>query len=144
MTAKEYLRQIRTLDRVIDVKVEQRQRYMAMACGAAGGVVAVPDKGAGRGSRTERYAVMLADLEADIDADVDRLVDMRRAARAVVEGIEDARYRLILEARYFVGKDWGEIMELLGYERTRVYELHGLALEAFAKRADENGLNCVV
>jgi len=143
LTAKEYLSEITRIDRRIDRRLTLRQEYWDKATKATSCPSFTP-KAKGNHSPIEYFVAKIIDLEKEIDREVDALVDRRRAAQRVIESIPDHRYRDILELRYLHGAKWEIVMEDMHYERSRIYELHGLALKAFQKKADETGLLTVV
>lgn len=132
MTAKEYLKSIRHLDKQIDAKLEQASRLRARAERMT--TTFSPTKGFGRmvGGSTADSIDKLIDLEREINAMVDELVDEKRAVIAAIQAMPDERYARILELRYLNGYSWDQIAALMPrYERRQIFRLHGLALQNF-------------
>ena len=128
MTAKEWLKQIRDIDRRIDYKLEQAHRERARAekmtttFGGIGGHGSEPKDLSGTIAR-------LVDLGAEIDGLVDVLVDLKRAAGAAIEGLADGRERDVLEMRYLSGWGWQRIADAMHCERMTIWRWHGEALK---------------
>lgn len=60
-----------------------------------------------------------------------RLIVYLRETKAIekaVSGVEDPRYRLLLRYRYIDGLKWDTIADLMHYEVSSLYKMHGQAL----------------
>lgn len=128
MTAKEYLKQLRNLDKWINAKLEQKERYMDMATRSTSRISAVQYGGTSKRSKVEDGMCRLIDLEKDIDREVDKLVDLRKEAMEMIDNIEDVRYRQVLEYRYCNGWSWEKIAKYMAYDEKYLHRLHGGAL----------------
>lgn len=130
MKAKEYLSQAIWLDRIINNKLEQKQRLEALAQRVT---VDFTQERVSGGLRTtspmEDATVKLIDLSHEINDDIDRLIDLKREILNTINEIDDFRYKLILEMRYINGKDWDDVASNLGYDTRWVMRLHGKALK---------------
>ena len=111
MNSKEFLEQVRYVDRAIDTKLEQLYRLRNEATKATSLVSDMPRGGSPNLQRLEDTIVKIIDLEHEINRDIDRLVDMKTAARASINQIANPDERLILELRYLCYKTWPEIAE---------------------------------
>ena len=130
MTAKEFLRQVRFVDRMIDSKLRQVERLRDEA-GRTTLLLSDMPRGGGSRNHLEDVITKIVDLENEINRDIDRLVDLKTAARAAINMIQEPEYRLILELRYLCYKTWPEIAETMGYCESNIYRLHGFALNSF-------------
>ena len=104
MNAKEFLEQVRYVDRAIDSKLEQVHRLRNEATKATSLVSDMPRGGSPNLQRLEDTIIKIIDLEHEINRDIDRLVDMKTAARASINQIANPDERLILELRYLCYK----------------------------------------
>lgn len=129
MTAKEYLMQVRFIDRLIDSKLEQAARLKATATKATATLSDMPRSDSPDLQSMETNIIKMIDLEREINRDVDRLVDLKKEAREVINQLDAADQRLILELRYLCFKSWADIMQELCLSETSVYRLHGDALK---------------
>ena len=128
MTPKEYLMQVRYIDRLVDSKLEQLARLKETATKATMTLSDMPHSDSPDLQSMEITIVKIVDLEREIDAEIDRLVDFKREVRSVIEQIPNADQRLILELRYLCYKPWNEIATELSYSVRHVTRLHGWAL----------------
>ena len=119
MTAKEYMEQARYLDMQINSKIEQIRNLNELANRNT--------------SRMEETVVKIIDLESEIDRDIDTLVNLKREIMRVVNRIEPAEYRTILEMRYLQFKKWEQIALLRSTDLRWVYRMHGRALNEVQK-----------
>ena len=141
---KEYLNQLRTIDRRINAKQQQMEYYWSMACRATSTISAVNYGGTGGRSKVDDYGSRAIDINAEIEKEIDKLACLRKEAMAVIEQIEDSRYREVLEYRYCNNWRWDKIATYMHYDRSHVINLHGRALLVFAKRVDESRLKSVI
>lgn len=58
------------------------------------------------------------------------------AIEQAIEGLKDPRLRLLLRYKYFDGYKWETIADLMQYELSWIYRLHGQALQELEKRSD--------
>ena len=139
MNAKEFLEQVRYVDRAIDSKLEQVHRLRNEATKATSLVSDMPRGGSPNLQRLEDTIIKIIDLEHEINRDIDWLVDLKKAARESINTMSDPEERLILELRYLCYKTWPEIAEAMGVSESTVYRTHGLALVNFVVPPDPRG-----
>ena len=116
MTAKEYMEQARYLDMQINSKIEQIRNLNELATKATTVYSDMPHSPNRNTSRMEETVVKIIDLESEIDRDIDALVDLKREIQAVINNVEDEKYRILLELRYINQMSWEEIAVHLGYD----------------------------
>ena len=58
------------------------------------------------------------------------------AIEKAVESVTDPRLRLLLRYKYFDGYKWETIADLMQYELSWIYRLHGQALQELEKRSN--------
>lgn len=75
---------------------------------------------------------LLLDTEAKITLQLSRIL-------AAIEAVPEEMQKAILTKRYIAGKSWKEVCSEVGYERTRVNELHGWGLLAVNRWLEETG-----
>lgn len=131
MNAKEYLNQLRNLDKEINAKLDQRDYLRSMATRTSPKLLGDSSSG-GNGWSNDRMAdcvAKLVDLEREIDRKVDRLADLKAEAIEKIDAVENADYRLLLTLRYINGWAWEKIAKYMKYslDHTKGY-LHGQAL----------------
>jgi len=141
LNAKEFLEQVRYVDRAIDSKLEQVHRLRNEATKATSLVSDMPRGGSPNLQRLEDTIVKIIDLEQEINRDIDRLIDMKIGARESINAMVSPDERLILEMRYLCYKTWTEIAETIGCSESNIYRLHGFALANFIVPIDPLGIS---
>lgn len=139
MNAKEFLEQVRYVDRAINSKLEQVERLRGESTKATSLVSDMPHGSSPNLQRLEDTIIKIIDLENEINRDIDWLVDLKTAARAAINAMANPDERLILELRYLCYRSWVEIADELGFSESNVYRLHGLALGNFTVPDDPSG-----
>lgn len=133
MTAKEYMERARYLDMQINSKIEQVRSLNELATKVTTVYSDMPHSPNRNTSRMEETVVKIIDLESEIDRDIDALVNLKREIMRVVNRIEPAEYRTILEMRYLQFKKWEQIALLMSKDLRWVYRMHGRALNEVQK-----------
>ena len=139
MNAKEFLEQVRYVDRAIDSKLEQVERLRSESTKATSLVSDMPRSSSPNLQRLEDTIIKIIDLEHEINRDIDRLVDLKNAARVSINTMTSPEERMVLELRYLCYKTWPEIAETMGVSESTVYRTHGLALVNFFVPPDPLG-----
>ena len=130
MNAKEYLSQAMWLDKIINNKLEQKERLESLTQKVtadfsmekvSGGKVTT--------SPMEDATVKLIDLNYEINEDIDRLVDLKREIVKIIGQVEDVSFQLLLEMRYINNKSWDDVARDMGYDKRWIMRLHGRALK---------------
>lgn len=126
MTAKEFLRRARGMDRRVDEATERVMRLRArLEAGRMSQLTGMPRGG---GSDWTETANLLVDLEKDMNARIREMVKEKRLAMEAIEAVEEIRLREVLELYYLNGYTWEKVAETMGLELRWVYRLHGKAL----------------
>ena len=133
MTAKEYMEQARYLDMQINSKIEQVRNLNELATKVTAVYSDTPHNLSKNTSQMEETVLKIIDLENEINRDIDALVDLKREIMRVVNRIEPAEYRMLLEMRYLQFKKWEQIALLMSTDLRWVYRMHGRALNEVQK-----------
>lgn len=128
MEIRDYLEQARDLDARIARRSEERERIMARLTGARGGELTGMPRG-GKHDWTDAAAAVV-DLTRELDEEIRRLCELKKEIARVINGVEDRRYRRLLELRYRTYQTWEQIAQEMHYEPRWVYQLHREALAA--------------
>lgn len=128
MTAKEFLRRARDVDRRVDEAQERVERLRArLEAGRMSQITGMPRGGSGDWTQT---ADRLIELEQAVNARTRELVHWKLAAMAAIDAVEEIRLREVLELYYIDRFTWEQVAERIGLRDVRwVYELHGRALK---------------
>ena len=130
MNAKAFLSQAIWLDRVIQNKLEQKERLETMANKITTDVSQEKVSG-GSSSQSvmENATVKMLDLLDEINADIDRSIELKMEILFTISQLEDVSQQLLLEMRYINHKSWEDVASELGFDRSWVLRLHGKALK---------------
>lgn len=127
MTAKEWLRQVRTIDSRIDATIERLERMRArLEAGRMSNLSGMPRGGAIDWTVT---ADMVIDLEKRLNAEIREMCRTKQAALDAIDAVEEANLREVLELYYLDGYTWDQVAQTMGYDVRQVYRLHGVALQ---------------
>lgn len=127
MTAREYMARVRDAERKIRTLARQRDHLLevATAVSASGEMVK-----SSPGSRVERAAVSIADLEAMIDAESAFYRELYEDAQRTLAQLKSQRARDVLTLRYMAGMAWADVAGAMGFQEEKsVFRLHGRALK---------------
>lgn len=137
MEIRAYLEQARDLDARIERRVEERERIMTQLTSARGSRLTGMPRG-GKHDWTDALAAVV-DLTRDLDEEIRRLCAIKREIAEVIDGVEDRRYRRLLELRYRSYHTWEQIAAEMNYDPRWVYQLHREALEAAQESREKIG-----
>mgnify|MGYP003457434257 CR=1 FL=1 len=96
------------------------------------------DSGGGTQDRMAQTIATIVDMEQAINADIDRYADMKKAAMAMLDKMENPTYMTVLHRRYFLHHSFERIASDMSYSWRWVCKLHGRALQAFDKLLKDN------
>lgn len=130
MRAKEYLSQALWLDQRINTKLEQLATLRSLAMKVTANQTAEKVSG-GKDVKSPMANTIakIVDLEREINGDIDRLVGLKAEIQETISQVSDVVSQILLELRYINGKTWDEIANVLGFARSWVLRLHGVALK---------------
>ena len=128
MTAKEFLRRARSVDRRVDEAQERVERLRArLESGRMSSVTGMPRGG---GSDWTETADRLIELEQVVNQRTRELVRWKLAAIDAIRAVEEPREAEVLELYYIDGLTWEQVAKRIGLDLRWVYRLHGRALTA--------------
>ncbi len=126
MTAKEFLRRAREVDRRVDEAQERAERLRAkLEAGRMSSVTGMPRGG---GADWTETADKLIELERVVNARTRELVRWKLAAIDAIWAVEEPRLSEVLELYYIDGLTWEQVAQRMGRDIRWVYRLHGRAL----------------
>ena len=126
MTAKEFLRRARTVDRRVDEAQERVERLRArLEAGRMSQITGLPRGGASDWTET---ADRLIELERRVNSRTRELVRWKLAAMDAIDMVEEANLREVLELYYIDGYTWEQVAQRISVDLRWVYRLHGRAL----------------
>ena len=126
MTAKEFLRRARDVDRRVDEAQERVDRLRArLEAGRLSRVTGMPRGG---GADWTETADRLIELEQVVNQQMRELVRWKLAAIDAIRQVEEPRLSEVLELYYIDGFTWEQVAQRMGLDLRWVYRLHGRAL----------------
>lgn len=134
MDTKQYLSQIRRLDRQIQNKLSELYNLKMMASS-----ISVSNEGervqtSGNKDQLGAVVAKIVDMEKEVDKMVDLFVDTRSKIISQIDSMDDLDSYDILSMRYVAGKTFHEISEKTNWSIRKVFSLHGKALLEFEKK----------
>lgn len=134
MTAKEYLNQLASIEKLIQVKTTERERLMALATKVTSALNDCKVETSPDNTKTQNIIIKMAELREEIEEQASRYTSLYRKIEEEIDDIEDNRYKLLLIMRYMKGASFSDIADKLGYEKRWTLVLHKRALRDFEKR----------
>lgn len=137
MNAKNYLNQLRTLEMTIAARKAEVERLKAERTYLKG-VSYDGDRVQTSGSPGAQFE-RIADIIADTERNVVELAEKRHRIITEIDGLEKPEYVEILQLRYLERQRFESIACTMGYTYSWTVQLHGIALQAFAKKYLNDG-----
>lgn len=129
MKAKEYLEQLRVLDRLINNKQQELEKLETLATKVTSYNSGDRVQASGNQDKMADTVIKIIELKQEINADIDRLVDMKAEIIPVIDSVQDADMIDVLYKRYILFKKWEEIALEMHYTFRWVLKIHGRALQ---------------
>ena len=134
MSAKQYLRRIRYLDKTISSKLEMIETLHAQVTKTTSVLSETPKPQSPE--EQDKLAATIAkivDLKRYLRQELDEFITLKAEAIRLINSLEDSRHRLVLTYRYMNGYTWEQIAVCMHYTYQWVHCLHGKALREFEK-----------
>lgn len=132
--AKEYLKQVETLD----TKIQQKKIELDSLKGNAIGLGAFDySKEKVQTSASESMSGKVAkyvDLENEIHEDIERFTELKHKVIGQIHMLDDTKYINVLFKKYIEYKGLKEISKELGYSYDHIRRVHGWALLEFQRK----------
>lgn len=131
MRTKDYLLQIKSLDRKINNRLREAEELKQRALSLSS---VRYDKDIVQGGKPKDVSDMVArwvDMENEITADIDRLVDLKHKIVGEINQLHDARHIELLMLRYVKCMTFEEIAVEMKYSFRQIIRIHGSALQEF-------------
>ena len=130
MKAKEYLQQIRNLDRKINIHMQDLNRWRRMAYSISNDAMQTKyDPNRHTNASYEKCIAEADALDRKICEEIDRLADMKEEARLKIVMIDGTDLQLILEMRYLQFMSWEDIGSEMNYGKSWIHQKHNDALD---------------
>lgn len=129
MTAKQYLRRVRRIDKEIEALLRLKQK-------TKDSLLSITQKYDGDGAQSTKDPHKfdrLAEIESLIDSKVDEQIDMKAEILKTIMQLEDRTYRILLMEYYVEMKTWEQVAVDMNYSWRQIMNLHGYALREVQK-----------
>ena len=137
MNAKEYLKQIISIDKLINSKQKQVNDLKDLCGVKSRGFDGMPG-GSSNPDKIGELVAKIVDLENEITKSIDELVDLKRDAMKKIDQLSDSRYRLILNKRYLENETFERIAVDMDLSWKWTHKLHKESLEELDKKFFKN------
>lgn len=135
MTTKEYLSQVRKLDKKIEKELAELDYYKNLAKGVSSITPTnVRVKSSGDKDVLSTRVIKIVELEQKIDGLIDNYVEKRRIILEQINSLENEIEREVLYLKFYKGKTINEIGTDIGYSRTSVYNIYSSGLINFEQK----------
>lgn len=123
MTGKDYLSQIKMLNRKINNKISELENLKSMTTGT--GLKLNADKVQTSISQDKMGDLVckIIDLQAEINDEIDNLIDLKQEIIRTIESINNPKIYDVLYMYYVEEKKWSEICDKTGFSQSWCAEL---------------------
>ena len=138
MTAKQYLRQIKHLDEMVDAKLEQVHKLRSLAESVTSTLSSDNVQSSQTHDKMAENITKIIDLENDINRMVDELIDLKAEAIKLIGMVPSEDCRLVLFLRYINFYTWEKIAVTIPCAYRTTHYIHGRALIEFEEVLKEH------
>ncbi len=133
--AKEYLKQVETLD----TKIQQKKIELAglkeeATCTGAFDYSAEKVQTSAKADSMSKKVAKYVDLENEIHEDIERFTELKHKVIGQIHMLDDTKYINVLFKKYIEYKGLKEISKELGYSYDHIRRVHGWALLEFQRK----------
>lgn len=132
MTAKEYLRQIRSLDKECSALLNLIEKQHSEITRTTTMLSDMPR--GGKPGRDEEMIIEMIELKRRFRSGMTELTRLKSEAIGLINSLTDSRYRLVLNHYYLGGMTWEQVAVTMGISYQWAHRLHGQALKEFQKK----------
>ena len=140
MDAKQFLRQVRYLDDLINTKLDQIQEIKSLAEKVTSALS--PDGTSPQSSvlqdKIGDLVSRIIDLQIEIETAARKMIDLKTEAMRIIDIMPTPECRLLLQLRYLNGLTWERIAVDMNYSYRNVHYLHSRALQEFEAVRNKN------
>ena len=128
MRAKDFLKQLPKLNKMIENKMAEVKQWRDVALGITTNTEGERVQSSGSQQKMADAVDRCVDMELEIDTLVDRLVDLKREITQIIEQLNTAEYD-VLHKLYIQGMTFDEVAQLKDKSKSWVTTVHGRALK---------------
>ena len=127
MTAKEYLRQLKTLDNMLKAKFLEQERLDALTTKVNAGL-GERVQGGGSGG-IENAVIKMLELKEQINLDIIKLMELKAEARELIDKLPNDKHKIILSMYYVSDMTFEMISDETHYSVGAVHKSYRNALK---------------
>lgn len=128
MTAKEYLEQIKKLDKLIENKMYEKIQWKSIATGTSASTGGERVQSSGNPQKMECAVTRYIEIESEIDALIDEYVDKKKGIIANIEKLPAQEYDLLHKV-YVQDVNFSDVADMCDKTYSWVTTVHGRALQ---------------
>ncbi|MBR5544876.1 MAG: hypothetical protein IKU66_05320 [Clostridia bacterium] len=137
MKARAFLEQVKKIDKMIENKLAEVEKWKQIAQGLGGsGADADKVKSSGKPDKMAEAVAKYVDLENEINEHIDQLIEVKKDVLTVIEMLNVIEYDFLYK-HYFDFEDVGEIAYKMGRSYSWATTTHARALASVQKILDE-------
>ena len=136
MDAKDFLRQLKKLDCMIENKLVERQQWKSVAMCTTSHIGGERVQTSSSQQKMADAVGRYMDIEREVDKCIDRLVDTKKDIISVIEQLETQEYDVLhkVYVQYYTLK---EVASMVGKTYSNVTTIHGIGLKNVNKILEE-------
>lgn len=138
MNAKEYLKQIKRYDTLINNKLEELQRLKDLSTKITTSLSLTKVQTSGNTSKIANSVEKLIDLQEEINDDIDKFIDLRTEVISNIDKIQNSDMCNVLYKRYLDLITWEQIAVDMHFTSQWVHKLHNRALKEIQEIIDKD------
>lgn len=128
MDAKQFLRQLKKLDKMIENKLAEKARWKAIATGTSAQIGGEKVQSSGSQQKMADAVCRYVDIEKEIDEQIDILIDTRQDVISVIEKLKTTEYD-ILHKMYVQYMSLYDVADIYNKSYSWATTVHGRALK---------------
>lgn len=136
MDAKQFLNQLKKLDKMIENKIAEKARWKTMATKTTAQISGERIQSSGSKQKMADAVGSYLDIEREIDEQVDKLYDTRQEVISVIEKLNTTEYDLLHKV-YVQYLSLYDLADMYGKTYSWATTVHGRALKNVQKILDE-------
>ena len=134
--AKDFLKQLKKLDKMIENKLIEKEQWKAIATGTTAQMGGERVQSSGSQQKMADAVGKYIDIEAEVNASIDRLIDKKKDVISVIEQLDVTEYDL-LHMVYVQYLTLEEVASIYGNSYSWATTIHGRALKNVETILDE-------
>lgn len=131
--ARDYLEQLKSIDKIIENKLKEKEQWRAMALSTTTQMGGERVQSSHNPQKMSDAIVKYIELEDEINEYVDKLADLKKEIISLLDKVDNTLEYTVLHKRYVQYKSFGKIAAEENYSYQYIIEVHGRGLKKFQK-----------